>query len=312
VESAGIASVGPVNFNGNTTWIRFPGRPYNGEHNEVNQREVSAGYFRMLQARLVRGRFFTEADGRSAPRVVVINETLSRKYFPGEDPVGRQIGDTNLSPESLREIVGIVSDVREGPLDADIWPAVYYPFEQSPETYFELFARTSQDAASILPALGAAVRSLEPDAGTIGEATMDARIHDSAYLRRSAAWLVGGFAGVAWLLGIVGLYGVIAYSVGQRTREIGVRMALGAPARSVRRMVTRQAVALAAVGIAAGLAASVGAASLMRTMLFGTPPWDVPTLAAVAAALALSALAASYMPARRAASVDPIEALRVE
>jgi predicted permease len=314
VESAGIASVGPVNFNGNTTWIRFPGRPYNGEHNEVNQREVSAEYFKTLQATLVRGRFFTAADDGTAPRVVIINETLARKYFPGQDPIGRQIGDTELSPDSLREVVGIVGDIREGALDSEIWPAVYYPFDQSPDTYFSLLTRMSQDAASTLPALSAAVRALDPGVGTLDETTMEARIHDSqsAYLRRSAAWLVGGFAGVAWLLGIVGLYGVIAYSVGQRTREIGVRMALGAPARAVRRLVTRQALVLAAVGITVGLAAAIGAASLMRTMLFGTPPWDVTTLAAVSAALALSALAASYVPARRAASVDPIEALRVE
>jgi predicted permease len=314
VASVGIASVGPVNFNGNTTWIRFPGRPYNGEHNEVNQREVSADYFATIQAKLVAGRFFTDGEDQSKPRVVVINETLARKYFPGQDPIGRQIGDTNLSPDSIRQIIGIVADIREGALDAEIWPAVYYPFNQSPDTYFSLLVRTSQDEASVLPALSAAVRALDPDVGTLGETTMEIRIHDSqsAYLRRSAAWLVGGFAGVAWLLGVVGLYGVIAYSVGQRTREIGVRMALGAPARSVRRLVTRQALVLAAAGIALGLASAIGAASLMRTMLFGTPPWDVPTLAAVAAALALSALAASYMPARRAASVDPIEALRVE
>ncbi len=314
VASVGLASDGPVNFNGNTTWIRFPGRPYDGEHNEVNQREVSADYFATIQAKLVAGRFFTDDEDQSRPRVVVINETLARRYFHGQDPIGRQIGDTNLSPDSIREIIGVVADIREGALDSEIWPAVYYPFNQSPDTYFSLLVRTSQDEASVLPALSAAVRALDPDVGTVGETTMALRIHDSqsAYLRRSAAWLVGGFAGVAWLLGIVGLYGVIAYSVGRRTREIGVRMALGAPARSVRRMVTRQAVALAAAGIALGLASAIGWASLMRTMLFGTPPWDVPTLSTVAAALALSALAASYMPARRAASVDPIEALRVE
>jgi predicted permease len=314
VESAGLASVGPVNFNGNTTWIRFPGRPYSGEHNEVNQREVSADYFRTIQARLVAGRFFADHEDQSAPRVVVINEALARKYFQGQDPIGRQIGDTDLSPDSLREIIGIVGDIREGALDSEIWPAVYYPFNQGPDTYFSLLVRTSQDEASILPALSAAVRSLDPDVGTLGETTMEARIHDSqsAYLRRSAAWLVGGFAAVAWLLGVVGLYGVIAYSVGQRTREIGVRMALGASARSVRRLVTRQALVLAIGGIALGLVSAIAAASLMRTMLFGTPPWDVPTLAAAAVVLAVSAFAASYVPARRAASVDPIEALRVE
>jgi macrolide transport system ATP-binding/permease protein len=314
VESAGIASVLPVSFNGNTDWIRFVGRAYNGEHNEVNQRDVSPLYFKTLRASLVRGRYFTEADGASKPRVVIINQSLARHYFPGEDPIGRKIGDTSLSPASIKEIVGIVADIREGQLDSEIWPAVYYPFNQSPDTSFSLVVRTSQTERSVLPTLGAAIAHIDPDIGTIREATMSDRITDSpmAYLRRSSAWLLGGFAALALLLGIVGLYGVIAYTVSQRTREIGVRLALGAQRGSVCQLVLGEAGRLAGVGIAVGLVCSVAGATLMRNLLFGTPPWDVPTLAAVAAVLGISALLASYIPARRAAAVDPVDALRAE
>ena len=174
--------------------------------------------------------------------------------------------------------------------------------------------RTSQAPGTLLPALPAAIHQIDRDLGTIGEATLTDRISDSqsAYLHRSSAWLAGGFAGLALLLGVIGLYGVIAYSVSQRTRELGVRLALGAQRRSVYRLIMREAAVLAAAGIALGLAGALVAATLMRRLLFGTPPWDVPTLTLVAVVLAGSALVASFIPARRAASVDPIEALRAD
>ena len=314
VESVGLASLIPVSFNGNTDWIRFVGRPYNGEHNEVNQRDVSAGYLQTIGAALVAGRYFAESDDATKPRVVIINQALARRYFPGEDPIGKKFGGITLAPESIKEIVGVVADVREGQLDSEIWPAVYYPFNQSSDSSFTLVVRTTQSERAVLPMLAAAITRLDPDIGTIREATMADRITDSpvAYLRRSSAWLLGGFAGVALLLGIVGLYGVIAYTVSQRRREIGVRLALGAPRGSVYQLVLGEAGRLAAIGISLGLVCSVAGATLMRTLLFGTPPWDVPTLAAVAVVLGLSALLAAYVPARRAASVDPVEALRAE
>src|SRR6185437_736494 len=132
VKSVGISSLLPVGGNGNTDWIRFVGRPYNGEHNEVNQRDVSSGYFTTLGATLLRGRYFTDAEDASKPRVVVINQALARQYFPGENPIGKQFGDTALSPKSIKQIIGVVDDIKEGSLDSKIWPAVYYPFNQSP------------------------------------------------------------------------------------------------------------------------------------------------------------------------------------
>jgi predicted permease len=314
VQSAAVTSVLPVSFNGNTTWIRIVGRPFNGEHNEVNERDVSAALFTTLKAKLLRGRYFTEAEDSNKPPVIIINQTLARQYFPGEDPVGKKIGDIALSPKSICEIVGVVDDVKDGSLDSQIWPAVYYPFNQSPDTYFSLVVRTSQSEASLLPALVAAVHEVDPGIGTLDEATMTGRISDSpsAYLHRSSAWLVGGFAFLALLLGVVGLYSVIVYSVSRRTREIGVRMALGAQKSSVYRLIMKEAAWLTGVGIVAGLICSIAAATLIRGLLFGVRAWDGATLAAVAALLGICTLLAAYIPARRAAQVEPSVALRYE
>src|SRR5271168_4654071 len=314
VQSVAIGDSLPVGGNGNTDWIRIEGKPYNGVHNEVNQRDASVGYFETLQVKLLHGRFFNESDDASKPLVVVINQALAKKYFPGEDPIGKRIGDTELTPKSMKTIIGVVDDLREGSLDQEIWPAEYQPFNQSSDTYLSVLDRTSQDPASVLPAMDAAIRKIEPGIGTISPLTMMQTIDSSqtAYLHRSSAWLVGGFAALALLLGVVGLYGVIAYSVSQRTREIGVRMALGAQQSSVYRMILKEAVRLTGEGILAGIACSLGAATLIQSLLFGVRAWDISTLGAVAGVLAISAMLASFLPARRAASVNPVEALRAE
>ncbi len=314
VQSAALTTVLPVSFNGNTDWIRFVGKPYDGKHIEVNERDVSSDFFRTIGARLLRGRYFSDAENESKPAVVIINDALARKYFAGEDPVGKQIGDTDLSPKSIKTIIGVVDNIREGALDSEIWPAEYHPFNQDPSSYFSVLVRTSQNPESVLPALGPAIRRLHSDVGIRGEATVEERMNNSmpAYLRRSAAWLVGAFAAFALLLGTVGLYGVIAYSVSQRTREIGVRMALGAQHSSVYRMILREAGSLAALGIAIGAAGSVAGATLGRKLLFGVSSWDLPSLVVVAGILAVASMAASFLPARRAASVNPADALRAE
>jgi predicted permease len=315
----GVASVAsieilPVSYNGNTNWIRFVGKPYNGEHIDVLSRDVSADYFQTVAAKLVRGRFFNESDDETRQRVVIINQTLANRYFPGEDPVGRQIGNTTLSPDSLRTIVGVVADIREGPLDEEIRPAQYFPFNQRPDTYMALVIRTAVPPGTVLPAVASTLRGYGRGVVPIDPAVMWDRIEDSpsAYLRRSAAWLVGGFAAIALVLCVVGLYGVVAYSVGQRTREIGVRMALGAERKSVYRLILGEAGWLIGLGLVVGLAFALGAASLMKKLLFGVQSWDVPTLTLTGLLLALCAMAGSFLPARRAASVNPVDALRSE
>jgi predicted permease len=314
VEGAAVTSLLPVTYNGNTDWIRFVGRPYNGEHAEVNERDVGAGYLGTLRGRLRRGRFFTDSEDASKPLVVVINETLARTYFRDQDPIGQRFGDTSLSPTSIKEIVGVVDDIREGGLDSETWPTVYYPFNQATDSSFSLVARTSQEGRRALAAIRAEIRAIDPGLGMTDETTMAERIADSpsAYLHRSSAWLIGGFASLALVLSVIGLYGVVAYSVSRRSREIGLRMALGAARSSVYRMILEEAGRLAVAGVAMGLVASAALATLMEPLLFRTSAWDLPTLAGVASTLGVCALLASYVPARRAASVDPVIALRAE
>lgn len=238
---------------------------------------------------------------------------MAQQYFPNENnPIGQRVFYDASQPRI--EIVGVVDNVKEGPLDESTHATIYTPFDQEPHRSFYVLVRTSQAEDSLLPVLSTVIHQIDPRIITLGEQTMVERIHDSssAYIHRSSAYLVGGFATLALLLGVVGLYGVVAYSVGQRTREIGVRMALGAQRSSVYQLVLKEASWLTGMGIAIGLACSIGAATLMRKLLFATPSWDASTLLAVAATLAGAALLASYVPARRAASVNPVDALRAE
>jgi macrolide transport system ATP-binding/permease protein len=314
VTSVGVSHMGlPLDGNGNTIWFRVLGRPWHGEHNEAPERAVSSGYFTTLGAKLLRGRYFAEWEDASKPHVAIINQALAGKYFSGEDPIGKQLSLISLSSPPL-EIVGIVEDIKEGPLDISTPPVLYIPFNQDAANDFGLVVRASQAEQSLLPAMEAIIHQIDPDVVSYGGATMSSKIHDSqsAYLHRSSAWLVGGFAALALLLGVVGFYGVVAYSVSRRTREIGVRMALGAQRSSVYQLILREAAWLTALGIMMGLVCSVAAATLMRGLLFEVRSWDVQTLATVASVLGISAVLASYLPARRAASVNPVDALRAE
>jgi predicted permease len=314
VESVGITSDLPVQCNCDTDWIRIVGKPFHGEHNEVNERDVSPGYLTALGAKLVRGRWFNESDDASHPQVIVINESLAKKYFSGEDPIGRKVGNGDLEAKSMREIVGVVKDIREAGLDNDQWPAEYESIYYQPGNEFSVAVHTTQDEKASLPLIVNTLKAIDPNLGFHDVRTMQEQVDSTqaAILHRFSTWLVGGFAAMALVLGVVGLYGVIAYSVSQRTREIGVRMALGAQRSSVYSLVMKQAGWLTALGVGVGLVCSVGTSMLMRKLLFGVEAWDVPTLAAVAVVLGMAALMASFVPARRAASVNPTEALRAE
>lgn len=314
VESVGMTSDLPVQCNCDTDWIRIVGKPFHGEHNEVDERDVTPGYLQTLGARLIRGRFLTENDDASKSQKILINEALAKKYFPGEDPIGKMIANGGLDPKSMREIVGIVDNVREGGLDEDLWPAEYQAMYSSPDNFVAVAVRTSGDEKAMLPTIIKTIHQVNSGLGTYGEITMTDQVESTqtALLHRFSTILVSGFAVIALVLGIVGLYGVVAYSVSQRTREIGVRMALGAQRSSVYSLVMRQAGWLTLTGISIGLACSIGASSLMGKVLFGVTAWDAQTLASVAFVLGVAALAASFVPARRAASVNPTEALRAE
>jgi macrolide transport system ATP-binding/permease protein len=314
VKSAGITSFLPLQCNCDTDWIRIPGRPFHGEHNDVLERDVSPQYLPTLKAKLARGRMLTEADDANHPQVIMINESMARKYFPGEDPLGKMIGDGDLTPKSMRQVVGVIEDVREGALDDQAWPAEYFSIYHGPDNDFEVVVRTTQNEKALLPVLVKTLRDIDPNLGIYGANTMNELMSasQSALLHRFSTWLVSGFATLALVLGVVGLYGVVAYSVSQRTREIGVRMALGAQRGAIQRLVLKEAGWLTGMGIIAGLLCSIATAHLMRSLLFNVHPWDFSTLMAVAAVLGFSALLASLIPARRASSVNPVKALSAE
>jgi macrolide transport system ATP-binding/permease protein len=315
VTSAAVTGKLPIGDGDGTTEFVIVGHEHPGEHNEVPIRPVSTGYFKTLGARLLEGRYFTDFDQDPKHlRVVIINRALARKYFVGLSPVGMRINFAGGKPETAMQIVGIIDDVSEGPLDTEARCAFYFPFENNPNTYFSVVARTSVAAGNMVPMIASTIRHIDPAIATFEGSTMDQRIHDSqpAYLHRSSTWLVGSFALLALLLSVIGLYGVIAYSVSQRTREIGVRMALGAQRGKVYGLIMKEAAWLIGIGLAVGLVGTLGTGSLIRSLLFGTSAWDALTLTSVAVTLGVSALMASFLPARRAASVNPVEALHAE
>jgi predicted permease len=313
VKSVAVSLTPPVGPPWGTTSFHVVGQPNKGEHNEVLNRQVSSTYFATLQTRLLGGRYFLDGEDASKPLVAIINRTLANKHFPGEDPIGKHIY-YDRQPQLPMQIVGVVDDIKEGPLEGEAWPTLYIPFEQKPWPSFAVLVRTSQAEASLFPNLISAVHGIDPFISISKAETMRERINQSpsAYLHSSAAWLVGTFAAAAFLLSVVGLYGLVAYSVSQRTHEIGVRMALGAQRSSVYQLVLGEAGRLTAIGVMLGLGCSLGAARLLRTLFFGVNSWDAPTLIVVAVVFSISALLASWIPARRAGSVNPVEALRAE
>jgi predicted permease len=295
------------------THYRVAGRPSVGIGDEAIDQIVSAGYFETLRARLVKGRYFTETDDGSKPREAIINRTMATEEFPGEEATGKRV-ISQYDQDHPIEVIGVIDDLKDGPLDMKPTAAIYSPFNQAPTGDFYVTLRASQSERAVLPSMVRAVHSLDPGLVVNGDETMTDRINDSeaAYLHRSAAWVAGGFAVMALLLGTVGLYGVTSHSVGQRTREIGVRVALGAQRHSVYRLIMTEAGRLAVFGLAGGLLCSSGATLLLRRLLFGVSPWDVRIMLSVVCVLVASFFVASYFPARRAAAINPADALRAE
>jgi len=308
-----LALAGGERYKSEFAHFRVFGRPYIGQGGEALDEVASVGYFETLRARLRTGRYFTEADDGLHSRIAIINRTMANEYFRGEDPIGKRVVNEYDSDHPL-EIVGVIDDLKDGPLDMTATPSVYRPFNQHPFDELFVTVRTSKPEPLMLHSMVTAMRALDPDLVADSQGTMSERIDNSqsAYLQRSAALLVACFATLSLVLAMVGLYGVVSYSVSRRTREIGVRIALGAQQSSVYRLILQESAWLEISGIAGGLLCSVALGRLLRSLLFGVSPWDITIQISVASVLLAAALLASYLPARRAASVLPMEALRAE
>ena len=274
---------------------------------------VTPGYFEAIGMRLVQGRLLGDRDTATAPPVVVVNETMARQSWRGESPVGRRITSSlSFAGRATREIVGVVGDVRQAGLQDRPQPAYYIPIRQVPFGSVTFVVRTNGDPASAIPGLQRMVWSINPAVTFAGVETMNGLLRETLAARRFTLMLLSTFSIAALALASVGLYGLVSFSVGQRTNEIGIRMALGARAGAVLAMVMRQGMMVAAAGVAGGLAASIALTRYLTTMLFGVSAADPATYAGLAAVMAIVSALACYVPARRAARVDPLAAIRAE
>jgi putative ABC transport system permease protein len=271
---------------------------------------ISPSYFQTLGISLLRGRFFTDADGENSADVIIISESVARSYWPNQDPVGHHIQVARQKTPS--EIVGVVADIRNQGIGADPTNELYTPLPQRPWPTMVIAVKTSGDPMQIVPAVRGAVAAVDRDQPITMIQTLDANLSDSVAQQRLSAFLLGIFAAVALILASVGIYGVTSYTVAQRTQEIGIRIALGAEARDVLMLVLKYGARLAIIGVAVGIAAAVALTRLMQNLLFHTSPTDPYTLVFVSVTLAGVALLACYIPARRATRVDPVVALRSE
>jgi putative ABC transport system permease protein len=277
----------------------------------LNYYAVTPDYFRAMGIRLVRGRVFTAQDDAKAPRVCLINETLARQFFPNEDPIGKRMNITN-GPDTWREIVGVVGDIKQYGVDQTTTSQGYEPFAQVPFSSLNVVIRTKGSSAALLGALRPAVYAVDKDQPVGAIRPLEEIVADSVSRQRFAMTLLTVFSGVALLIAAVGIYGVMAYNVVQRTGEFGIRMALGAQQGDVLRLVLTQGGKLIGLGLAIGLLATLGASRAMGSMLFNTSAYDPLTLSSITLLLGAVALIACFFPANRATKVNPIEALRTE
>ncbi len=311
VEGAGVINTIPMGRANSDSGFLIEGRERApGERAPVAWlRSVSPEYLDLMKMRLERGRWFGTADHDQAPLVVLINETAERRYWPAEDPVGGRI---TIDGSIWREVVGVVADTKHFGLDAEEQPALYFPYKQNPSPFMSLVVRTDGSPDRWVRQVQAAVWEIDADLAFSGVSSMREVISGTVAPQRLIMALLVAFAAAAALLAAIGLYGVISYSVGQRTREIGVRMALGAGTDDVMRLVVGRGMGLLLLGLTIGLAASLALARLLETLLFGVGAYDPLTFVSVPVGLSIVALVACWIPARRAARVDPISALRFE
>jgi predicted permease len=272
---------------------------------------ISTRYFETFRAPLVRGREFVQTDTAAAPPVAIVNETLARRLWPGVDPIGMRVR-VDDAKEPWREVVGVARDAKYLRLTESPRGAYYVPIQQHPASAASLVVRTIGDTHAALSSLTDLTRDLDRDLPLFKAQTLDERIRHTVNLQRAAASLFGVLGSLTLLLAAIGIYGVAAHSVSLRTREVGIRMSLGARASDVFRLFVRESFSLSLIGVAIGVAISAAASKLLTTFLFGLTPTDTMTFVGGSAILCLVAVVASYLPARRAAGVDPLVALRHE
>ena len=311
-----VATVGklPLGGGGDTGTPIIDGRANDSKLTgpEANVRTVSANYFGTMGVLLLTGRVFSALDTLDAPNVLVVNQAFVHTFFPNQNAVGHTLAFIwNNKP---RTIVGVVGDENVNTLDVAVTPVIYFPYSQDPEQALNVVVRTTQNPLSLARSVRGEIRSMDRLLPVFGVASMSQRIEDSpaTFTRRYPAILIGIFAGVAVLLAAIGLYGVISYSVAQRTQELGVRIALGAQRRDIFKLVLGQGLLVTIIGIAIGLAGSFALTRFLSSLLFEVSPNDPAIIAGVSALMILVALAACYIPTRRAANVDPLVALRYE
>jgi putative ABC transport system permease protein len=313
------SSVAPLPLSGNQFGVSFAteGRPVpKGDQPTADFYTMGLDYFKTMGIPLLQGRDFNDHDVHKAPGVVIVNQAFAQKFFPGENPLGKRIqpgiSTYDDEPAGMREIIGVVGNVKQRSLSTEAKPAFYIPQAQTPFDSMTVVVKSNGDPHSVIGAVTNEVRSIDKDLPLFNVKTLDDYVADSVSTPRFNTTLLGIFAAVALVLTVVGLYGVMSYSVAQRTGEIGIRMALGAQTRDVLSLIVGQGVKLVLLGLAIGLIGAFALTRVVATLLFGVGTKDPITFAAVTMLLSVVALLACYIPARRATKVDPLVALRYE
>ena len=314
VKDASAASYLPFTGLAAATDFTIEGQPAppTGQGYGVDVRVIDPAFFQTMGIPLLKGRTFTEREATEQSNVVIINERLARQYFAGEDPIGKRLVIDMTDPLVPTEIVGVVGDVKHEGLDSDIRALAYWPHPQLPYPFMNLVIRTGSDPSNLVAAVEREVQAIDKDQPITDVRTMEQLLSESVSRMRFSAFLLSIFAALALVLASVGIYGVMAYVVTQRTHEIGIRMALGARASDVLKMVVGQGMILALIGVGIGLVASLALTRVISSLLYGVSATDPLTFGSIALLLTVVALLACYIPARKAAKVDPMVALRYE